>query len=333
MSQVKRNCGADNVKLAIEKGKSGAPAMVFQAQVGTQRQADVVALRTFQAKLSRLNASKLLEGAMIHLDQPSPIGVELALWVAHRQAAGRPVVRVAVWVNRPQNLDHAVAAQMHLQTAGRNRQRAHCLLLTDCQADLAVGLQARQPVPTAVAHQLQVVQTALPTVERHQRGLETARLGLLKHDAEMVVLAQAILRFVIQAVVAGQTGIPIRPHQADEVDPLHHCPMLTRPMAAHQRHLAGIRLVQRCIINDQHACTSLDTARHFDPQRVAIRWQTLQQARVGVVRRFVLPIWMAAGGFQGAKNPLSRNQKVDVVVFAAFRCVHPSDSSSLGSTA
>ena len=102
--------------------------MIFQAQVGTQRQPDVIALRTLPAKLSRLNARKLLDGALVNLDQPGTIRHELALRVGHRQATGRPVVRVAVWVNRPKYFDHAVTAQMHLQAAVGNVQIAHRLV-------------------------------------------------------------------------------------------------------------------------------------------------------------------------------------------------------------
>ncbi len=93
-------------------------------------------------------------------------------------------------------------------------------------------------------------------------------------------------------------------------------------MAAHQCHRTGIRFVQRRIIDDEQTCAQRDTALHLLPQRVAIRRQALQQARVGVMRHLVLTVGMAAGRFQRAEHLLCGHQKVDVVVFSTFWSVH-----------
>ena len=61
----------------------------------------MVALRPLQAKLPTLNAGELLNGTMINLNQPSAVSQKLTLGFAHSQPVGRPVVRVAVWVNGP----------------------------------------------------------------------------------------------------------------------------------------------------------------------------------------------------------------------------------------
>jgi hypothetical protein len=103
MSQVKTKRRAKNVQFVVENGQASAPAMLFQAQVGAQRQADGVTLRPLQAKLPTLNPRKLLQRPMRYLDQPSTVSQELALRLRHGQAISRPVVvvRVAGWVNRP----------------------------------------------------------------------------------------------------------------------------------------------------------------------------------------------------------------------------------------
>ncbi len=115
MSEIEANCHANNIEFAVENGDASGPAMNLQAQIGAQCQANVVALRTLQAKLSTLTAGELLNGAMIHLYQPGAVSQDVTLRFRHVQTVGDPVVRVAVWVNRPKYLDHAVAVQMDLQ--------------------------------------------------------------------------------------------------------------------------------------------------------------------------------------------------------------------------
>ena len=77
----------------------------------------------------------------------------------------------------------------------------------------------------------------------------------------------------------------------------------------------------------------LNTGLHFRPQCRTVRRQALQQARVGVLRRFSLTIGMAAGSFNRAEHALGCHQKVDVLLFAAFGWVHNLDFTSFRSTA
>ena len=104
--------------------------MIFQPDIGAQGQTNVIALGTFESKLTTLHARKLLERSMIDFDQPSPIRQHLALRFGHVQAIGRPVVRVAVWVNRPKYLDQPITAQMNLQPLQRDLYCTDRLLLT-----------------------------------------------------------------------------------------------------------------------------------------------------------------------------------------------------------
>ena len=75
--------------------------MEFKTNIGAQGQTDVVALRNFQAEFPSLNASELLEGAMIVLNQPGAVGIGLTTDFIQVQAASSPVFRVAVWVKGP----------------------------------------------------------------------------------------------------------------------------------------------------------------------------------------------------------------------------------------
>src|SRR5690606_10992934 len=129
MGKIVANGKANDVELAGADGDASFPAMKFETDICSERQADVVALRTFEAKLSSFDACELLERPMVDFDQPGSIGKQFALGVGHGQATGRPVVRVAVWVNRPRHFDHALTAQMHHQAVWRDVQIANRLLL------------------------------------------------------------------------------------------------------------------------------------------------------------------------------------------------------------
>jgi len=60
--------------------------------------------------------------------------------------------------------------------------------------------------------------------------------------------------------------------------------MLARPAARQQYHLRIIWLVHRSVINDQSTCLSLDQWLNFLPRLLTIRWKSLLQDRVDVVR-------------------------------------------------
>ena len=147
MSQIMPNRSTNDVEFAVADGHTSTPTMHLQTHIGAQCQADVVTLRTLDAKLSALNTRELLKGTVIDFDQPRPIRQELTLRVGHVEAAGRPMLRVAVRVNRPKHFHHAIAAQMHRQATVGNVHFAHRLLLSRQYADLSVALQPRQPLP------------------------------------------------------------------------------------------------------------------------------------------------------------------------------------------
>jgi hypothetical protein len=70
MSQIMPNRSTNDVEFAIKNRDTSTPAMQFQAHIGAQCQTNVVALRALKAKLPSLDTGKLLQGAMIDLDQP-----------------------------------------------------------------------------------------------------------------------------------------------------------------------------------------------------------------------------------------------------------------------
>jgi hypothetical protein len=170
MSQVKAHCYANDIELTVENGHASAPAMKLQAHIGAQRQANVVALGTFKAKLPAFNAGELLERAMLDFHQSCAVRQHFALGFGKVKAISSPIVRVAVWVNRPKHLDHAIAAQVNRPAYRSNVQHAHRLLLAGTNTHLAIALEPGQPVPTEVAHQLEIVQTAITLLKATSGG-------------------------------------------------------------------------------------------------------------------------------------------------------------------
>lgn len=333
MNQIEPNRKANAVQFGVEKGDTSAPTLNFQAPISAQRQSDGVGLSALQAKLPALTAGELLEGPMINRSQPSAIRQAVTLRFSHVQALGRPVVRLAGWVNRPKPFDQTRAAQVKLHPPLGNSQPAHRPLLTRLDPDRSITLPPRQPVPTATASPLQMVQPAVPTVERYPPRLKPPGGRRFQQRSEGVVLAQPILNFVIKPKVAGEGGSAGAPDQTDQVNSLYPLVRFARPVAGHQRPGAGLGLVQRGIVDDQPAAGAVNTGLHFRPQRLAVRRQALQPARLGVRRRLILAVGMAAGRFPCAKHALRRYQKGDVILFGPCGSVHASDSSSCFSTA
>jgi len=144
-------------------------------------------------------------------------------------------------------------------------------------------------MPLQVAQLLQIRQATVPTVKSYQFGLKTAFSRFLQHISKMIIFAQTILSLVVEAKITRQSTTFVAPYQRDQVDPLHYPPMLTRPVARHQCHLRSIRLVQRGVINDQNAYLSPNQWLNFLPQTFTIRWQSLQQSRVGRRALALLP--------------------------------------------
>lgn len=140
---------------------------------------------------------------------------------------------------------------MHDQSAARNIQVSDSLLHAGPLRDLTIAFEPGQPLPGQFAQQFEIVQTAVPAIESHYCWRKAAFIGAKHHRAKMVVLVQSILRLVVQPKVAWHAAVAVGPHQANQVDALPYGVVLTRPMAAHQRHFTGIRFVQRTIVNDQ----------------------------------------------------------------------------------
>jgi hypothetical protein len=87
---------------------------------------------------------------------------------------------------------------MHHRSQARNLTRLKCPIPTAVWVNLAVFLQARQPVPAKAANGLEVLQTAVPTIEGDQSWLKATLLSSRKHVTKMHVLGHTIDGLVIE---------------------------------------------------------------------------------------------------------------------------------------
>ena len=66
----------------------------------------------------------------------------------------------------------------------------------------------------------------MPAVKKQVFRLESARLGRVDQVPEMVILGLAIIRLVIDPVIAWQVALAIGPKQRQQVDPFDNSMVL-----------------------------------------------------------------------------------------------------------
>lgn len=211
---------------------------------------------------------------------------------------------------------------MHCPTRKRHIDVRKRLRPARLKAYLTVALETRQPIPAQISDELAIRQSASPTVESHDGWRKATRLRCPDYCLDMVGFTQSIRCLVVQPKITRQTAIVVRPDPADQIDAVHDLMMFARPVTTDQRHLAGIRLVQRRVIHNQQAHRHLDAPPHFLSQRRPVRRQCLPPARVGIMRGPRRPVRMCSRCCRRAKHLLSRYRKVDIVVCVAFGRVH-----------
>src|SRR3972149_10037926 len=233
MSEILTHSRANDARLRFKPRDTKMQAMNLQTNKSPNGQTDMVALRGFQSTLSPFDTRKLFEPPMVDLDLPGIQSIEGSFFNGHIQPAGRPVFCVAVCADRPEHLHPAIALEMHQTSLDRNKDLSNGAVATAVDADFPVALELGEPVPLQATQQFEIGQSAVPTVKDGQFGPKTPFGRLLNHVLKMIVLGQAILRLVIQAKIAGQPTFTICPHHRDQVDPLNHPSVLTRPMPLH----------------------------------------------------------------------------------------------------
>src|SRR5205085_9250306 len=83
-------------------------------------------------------------------------------------------------------------------------------------------------------------------------------------------------------------------------------------------------LIQSRVIKDKDAIAQLHLGFGFLPHGFGIRFEAVQQASEGVVCRWIILLGLHTGSLGSSARFGSRNEKVDIVVFIAFRRIHGS---------
>src|SRR5262245_24213198 len=187
--------------------------MPDQAQIGAQRPADMIALPTFTAHHAALNATKLLDVAMIRFDRPNLARGGGADLHRHQLVISGPVFRVTVWGVDPKHQDEAVAFEMYARATVANVALLQRTIATSIGVDQPIGLQARQPAPLECSEILQVLQTAVPTIKAHILGRKPTLVCNLQHGTKMVVFGQSVVGCIKQAIIAWDSVRAVTPHE------------------------------------------------------------------------------------------------------------------------
>ena len=178
----------------------------------------MIALRSFAPHHAALDAAELLDVAMIGLNCPNLTRRARPLAHRHQLVARGPVFRVTVWGVDPKHQDKAIAFEMHARAAVADGAVGQRPVARSVRVDQAVGFQTGQPLPAEAPDQFEVRQRAVPAIETDVARGEPTFLGGFEHGLEMVILGQAIIGSIKQAVVAWDGVRIVTPHERDQVD-------------------------------------------------------------------------------------------------------------------
>src|SRR5579859_3664564 len=145
MSEIEADGLANDLGFGLKPRDAVMNMPILKTDKGTDCQTDVVALGNFEAELTILNASELLQTAMMGFNRPGVLSGSFALQRSHGQQRSCHLFRVAVWVNCPEHLDQAVATQVDNRSLWRNSQFSDSHRLLGARIDLPIAFQARQP--------------------------------------------------------------------------------------------------------------------------------------------------------------------------------------------
>lgn len=296
--------------------------MMLKSQERSQRQPDVIALRSRLARLASFDSAKLLDAPMIGLYGPRHILKLHALKLTHFQFVGRPVFNVAVLGHELEYFDETVSLQMKHGAGLSNLDFADPAVALAVGINLPITLELRQPEPPQIANDFEVIEAPVPAIEQDTGGLEASLFSGKQHLAKMIILRRPICRLVKEAIVTRNVTVAIGPQKRNQINAAHDFAMFARPMAADEFNLFGVLLVERRIIQDQYASVQFNLMTGFLPEVFAIGVDAQQQAVDGIVSRRVILVWLHPRCFCAAIDSGGGNQKINIVVRIAFWSIH-----------
>lgn len=308
--------------------------MIFQTEEVTECQTDRIPLDACGAVPGALDAAELRATAMVCFAAPPVSGGFYPLGGIHLQVARGLVVTATVWGDHREDIDKAIALQMHERVRSRKRYVPDRSIARPIGITQAIGFQAGQPLPVQCACQRQVLQAAYQPSTPSGTGLKSPCRCRLHHRPDVVIGGHPVVCFVVDTDVAGQVSIPIGLPQADQID-AHDDPLIVpRLLVCDQLAGPAIRRVQRRVADNQDARGQRNTGLHYFLHGVAIRTTPVPQSRGGIVRRTIRGgTRMAAYCCGSADHVLRCDENADIIQFVPRWCVHLMSPSSVRNTA
>jgi len=161
-----------------------------------------------------------------------------------------------------------------------------------------------------------------PAIETDVARGQPTFLGSLEHGLEMVILSQAIIGRIKQAVIAWDGVCVVTPYEGDQIDARANSMMFARPMPMHQSNLLRIGLVQGGIIDNQQAACPIEEMFGLLPQRRGIGFQPVEEPIERIVGRPLWAIRLHTRALRAGHHARCRQQEVDIVKIGHFRFIH-----------
>lgn len=295
---------------------------MLKPQKRSQRKPYVIALHASTPRLASLHSTKLLYPSMVLLNHLTHLCILQSLKLSHLQLVCCPVFNAAVFGNHLEHSYQPIRLEVDHPTRLTDLNLAQAPIPAAVRINQAIAFQLCQPVPTEAANLLEVVETSIPAIKQDALGRKSSLLGFLQHLAEVIILGRAVGRLVKQTIVAGYVSLAVSPKKGDKIYTHNYASMFARPVAADEFNLACILLVERGVIEYEHATFKIDLVASLLPEMKAVSLKARKQAIDRIVSRSVSIVWLRTGCFCAAIYSRSGNQKIDVVVFIAFWRIH-----------
>lgn len=155
--------------------------------VGAEVYGDLALLRSVAIApgLQRQGIGKLLVSRLLQFDVAvvllNVVGVPGVLHtpqLVNSQIAVGPVFNVAVWGVNPEDLDQAVALEMHDGSAGAQPGRGERAVARAIRIDQSVGLELGQPSPATITHLLRLASEPYQLSKATQAGAKPRTLAV-----------------------------------------------------------------------------------------------------------------------------------------------------------
>ncbi len=159
---------------------------------------------------------------MVLRNRPSKFGKLEPLEFTQVEVIGRPVINVTVWGDNLEDFDESIAFEVYHRASGGNGDLMKWAIPRLVWVDVPITLEPGQPNPTRVSNQLEVVQTAVPTIKHQALRRKSPFLGSREHGTEMVVLGCSIDALLVKPIVQRDMTVAFCPQQGNQVDALHY---------------------------------------------------------------------------------------------------------------